>query len=215
MRKSILLLSSVLLISFSSAQAQIGIRVLFGINDTESVRWDGTIAAQGARIVSLEPWRFEGTDAIVGSTWHANTRAIRLFNAGTQISSRGVSNVVANGIIVNLTAPEGSTELKVTTAQGDFAFRLDELAYGKPLPELNGRVLVDRIPPSVQITNTPEEEDYPSAATGKNGDVWLAYVQFRHNPEHNVCAPRSGQPAQGFLEMEEPHGRRPDLRPQV
>ena len=118
MRKSILLLLSLFLISFSSAKAQVSLRVLFGVNDTESVRWDGTIAAQGARIASIEPWRFEGADAIVGSTWHINTHPIRLFNGGTQVSSRGVSNVVANGLIVNLTTPEASAELKVTTAQG-------------------------------------------------------------------------------------------------
>src|ERR1700691_1454332 len=176
MRESILLLSSVLLVSFSPANGQVSVRVLFGVNDAESVRWDGTIAAQGAKIASIEPWRFEGADAIVGMTWHFNTHPIRLFNGGTQVSSRGVSNVVANGIIVNLTAPDGGAELKVTPAQGDFAFRLDELAYGKPLPELNGRVLVDRIPASVQITSTPDEEDYPSAATAKNGDVGRAYV---------------------------------------
>jgi hypothetical protein len=50
---------------------------------------------------------------------------------------------------------------------------------------LNGRVLVDRIPPSTQLTKTTDEEDYPSAAVGKNGDVWLAYVVFHHNPDHN------------------------------
>jgi len=206
MRKSILLLSSLLLISFLPANAQVSVRVLFGVNDTESVRWDGTIAAQGAKIASLEPWRFEGADAIVGTTWHFNTHPIRLFNGGTQVSSRGVSNVVANGIIVNLTTLEATAELKVTTAQGDFAFRLDQLAYGKPLPELNGRVLVDRIPSSVQITKTPEEEDYPSAATGKNGDVWLAYVQFRHNPDHNALRAALDTTPKDFSKWKSPTG---------
>src|SRR3984885_3624247 len=206
MRKSNLLLLSLLLISFPAARAQVSVRILFGVNDTESVRWDGTIAAQGGKIASIEPWRFEGADAIVGTTWHFNTHPIRLFNAGTQISSRGVSNVVANGIIANLTAPDGGTALKVTTAQGDFAFRLDELAYGRPLPELNGRVLVDRIPASVQITNTPDEEDYPSAAAGKNGDVWLAYVQFRHNPEHNTLRAALETAPKDFAKWKSPTG---------
>jgi hypothetical protein len=192
--------------SATSAKAQVSFRVLFGVNDTESVRWDGTIAAQGARIASIEPWRFEGADAIAGVTWHINTHPVRLFNGGTQVSSRGVSNVVSNGLIVNLTAPDASAEIKVTTAQGDFAFRLDQLAYGKPLPELNGRVLVDRIPASVQITNTPDEEDYPSAATGKNGDVWLAYVQFRHNPDHNALRAALDTAPKDFSKYKSPTG---------
>jgi hypothetical protein len=60
-----------------------------------------------------------------GSTWHLNTHPIRLFNGGTQVSSRGVSNVVANGLIVRCgRRVEASGELKVTTAQGDFTIAL-------------------------------------------------------------------------------------------
>src|SRR5579871_6732263 len=156
---------SLALLALAPVHAQVTVRILFGVGDTGPVRWDGTIAAQGTRIVSIEPWRFEGTDAIVGSTWHINTHPVRLFGGGTQVSSQGVSSVVANGIIVNLSGPGGG--LKVTTAQGDFTAALDEFDYGKPAAKLNGRVLVDRIPPSVQLTNTPDEEDYPAAAVAK------------------------------------------------
>ena len=201
-----ILLASLLLFVASSAKAQVSVRVLFGLTDAEPVRWDGTITAQGGKIDSIEPWRFEGTDAIVGSTWHLNTHPIRLFNAGTQVSARGVSNVVANGLIVNLASPDGSTELKLTTAQGDFAFRLDQVVYGKPLAKLDGRVLVDRIPPSVRITDTPDEEDYPSAATGKNGEVWLAYVQFRHNPDHNALRAAMEKAPKDFAKLKSPTG---------
>src|ERR1700722_12046678 len=129
-----------ILFASCAANAQVTVRILLGIGDTESVRWDGTITAQGGRIASIAPWRFEGTDAIVGSTWHLNTHPIRLFNGGTQVSSRGVSNIVANGLIVDVAEAGGSGELKVTTAQGDFTIALDAVAYGKPAPKLNGRV---------------------------------------------------------------------------
>jgi hypothetical protein len=69
-----------------TVNAQVSVRILLGVGDTESVRWDGTIAAQGGKIASLAPWRFEGADAIVGSTWHLNTHPVRLFNGGTQVS---------------------------------------------------------------------------------------------------------------------------------
>jgi hypothetical protein len=188
-----------------AADAQVTVRILLGVGDTESVRWDGTIAAQGAKITSIAPWRFEGADAIVGSTWHLNTHPIRLFNGGTQVSSRGVSNVVANGLIVDV-AGEASGELKITTAQGDFTVVLTEVAYGKPTPKLNGRVLVDRIPASVQLTKTPDEEDYPSAAAGKNGDVWLAYVVFHHNPDHNSLRAALETTPKDFAKYKSPTG---------
>jgi hypothetical protein len=206
MRLDRLVILSVSLLAACAAEAQVSVRILFGIGDAESVRWDGTITAQRATISSLAPWRFEGTDGIAGSTWHLNTHPIRLFNGATQVSSRGVSNVVANGLIVDVVESGGGGELKVTTAQGDFTVAVDEVAYGKPLSKLNGRVLVDRIPPSVRLTNTPEEEDYPSAAVGKNGEVWLAYVQFHHNPDHNSLRAALETTPKDFSKYKSPTG---------
>src|SRR5579862_5368850 len=80
-------------IAVTAVQAQVSLRILLGAGDTGPVRWDGTIAAQGANIASIEPWRFEGTDAIAGNTWHINTHPVRLFGGGTQVSAQGVSNV--------------------------------------------------------------------------------------------------------------------------
>ena len=119
------LLIAVALLSSEALQGQVSVRILLGVGDNGPVRWDGTIAAQGAKIASIEPWRFEGTDAVVGSTWHVTTHPIRLFGGGTQVSASGVSNVVANGIIVNLSAPQSGAELKLTTAQGDFNIAVD------------------------------------------------------------------------------------------
>ena len=45
--------------------------------------------------------------------------------------------------------------------------------------------MADRVPPYWRITNKPEEQDYPAAATDSTGAVWLAYLEFKHNPDHN------------------------------
>ena len=45
--------------------------------------------------------------------------------------------------------------------------------------------MVDRIPPFVQLTNSPEEQDYPTAVVDKSGSVWMAYLEFRHNKDHD------------------------------
>ena len=68
------------------------------------------------------------------------------------------------------------------STQGNFAFRLSALPYGKFLYELGGRVAVDRVPANWQLTNSPDEEDYPAAAAGSNvglsgfmgGGYWMA-----------------------------------------
>jgi hypothetical protein len=43
---------------------------------------------------------------------------------------------------------------------------------------------VDRIPVAVRLTQSKQEEDYPSVASDAHGNVWLAYVQFRHSPDY-------------------------------
>src|ERR1700687_606034 len=55
---------------------QLSVRVLLGTTDTQSVKWDGSLQAEGASILSLEPWRFEGADSISGATWQVSTHPV-------------------------------------------------------------------------------------------------------------------------------------------
>ena len=55
--------------ALAGGQTPITVRVLLGTTDTQSVKWDGSVQGQGVTVASLEPWRFEGADAISGSTW--------------------------------------------------------------------------------------------------------------------------------------------------
>jgi hypothetical protein len=167
-----------LLSSLSSAQAPASFRVLFGVTDSTSTRWDGTITAKQAGNFTIEGWRLEGVDNLDGNLFHFSTHPARLFNNPTG------GSVVANGFIVTADAVTESSEFLITTAQGDFHFSASEIPYGSGVYKLGGHVYVDRVPAAMRLTNTPEEEDYPAVASGANGDVWLAYVQFHHNPDH-------------------------------
>src|SRR6516165_757984 len=98
----------------ASAQAPVGIRVLLGVTDTESALWDGGVRAQGASIVSIEPWRFEGSDALDGNRWRAATHPARRFAGANQGAP---PPVVANGIVITFSGPD-SAVLDFETAQG-------------------------------------------------------------------------------------------------
>jgi hypothetical protein len=185
-----------------AAQNPASVRILLGIGDTEPVRWDGTITPSGGSITSINGWRFEGSDGISGSVWHCSTHTARLFGGTSPVFSK-VNNIVANGIVVSFT---GDASFKVTTAQGDFEFSLSELAYGKPTARLSGRVWIDRIPPTTQLTKTKDEEDFPAAAAGKNGEVWLSYIEFHHNPAHNELRAALDARPQDFSKWKSPTG---------
>jgi hypothetical protein len=190
----------------ASAQVPVSVRILLGVNDKESTKWDGSLQAQNASVQSLEPWRFEDTDSISGPTWRASTHPVRLFGGGTQVSGNAIRNIVANGIIANLTGASDNTVLTVNTAQGNFTIALSEIPYGQSAHKLNGRVFVDRVPPSARLTDTPDEEDFPSAAAGKSGEVWIAYITFHHNANHDqLRAPRT-TPITDFSTLKAPTG---------
>jgi hypothetical protein len=160
------------------AQGPASFRVLLGITDSASTRWDGTITAKQAGKVTAEGWRFEGVDNIDGTLFHLNTHPDRLFNNPTG------GSLVANGFIINADSVSDSSEFAITTAQGDFTFRASEAPYGQGIYKLAGPVYVDRVSPAHRLTNTPEEEDYPSLAAGPDGIAWLAYLQFHHSFDH-------------------------------
>jgi hypothetical protein len=184
------------------AQERVSVRILLGITDTAATVWDGSVAAEGASVVALEPWRFEGSDAINGSGWRLSTHMIRLFGGGANPNRQ----FVANGVIAHLSAGRPDAAVKVTTAQGNFEFSLSEVPYGAIVKRLNGRAYVDRVPPPTRITETPDEEDFPSAAPAKDGSVWMAYSIFRHHPDHDRMRAPLKEPLTDFAKLKAPAG---------
>jgi hypothetical protein len=166
----------------TAAAEDVGVRLILGLTDKATTTWDGSAEARGgARIQSAEGWRFEGQDAIVApNSWRAATHTIRLFGAAA-----APRPVVANGVILWLTGASESTTIEVQTAQGNFAVALSDIPFGKMIHLLNGRVMADRVPSALAVTTSPEEQDMPAAAAAQSGEVWMAYLEFRHHADHN------------------------------
>ena len=184
------------------AQAPLSVRVLMGTTDRESNKWDGSVRAQGGTIVSIEPWRFEGTDAVTGTSWTMATHEVRRFGGGQQAAP---PPVVPNGLVITISGAPSSV-LQFTTAQGNFDLRLDEIGYGRGVHKLDGKVFADRIPPATRITDTKDEEDYPNAAVDRDGNVWMAYVLFRHHPDHWEMERPLSEPISNLAKLKEPTG---------
>ena len=146
-------------------------RILLGAGDRKPARWDGSIAASSGKILSLRGWRFSDDDSTDGvATWKAATRASR--------GRKGAAGpVVANGIVVTAAGDAG---FDVKTAQGNFSFRASEIVFGEQKPFLGGRVLVDRAPVMLQLTESAEEQDYPAIAHSDDA-VYVSYVEFVHS----------------------------------
>ncbi|HEV3333025.1 MAG TPA: hypothetical protein VG096_18685 [Bryobacteraceae bacterium] len=190
----------------STAHAAVGVRVLFGLTDRAETRWDGSASARSGHIAQIEPWRFEGTDAVQGDSWTASTHEVRLFGGRGLFGNQVQIPLVANGVLLYLDDANENTEIDLQTAQGNFTVRLRDIPYGKSANALNSRVLIDRVPPFVQLTSSAEEQDYPTAVADKSGNVWLAYMEFKHNPDHNRLRANLRQPVTDFSPFRSPAG---------
>ena len=200
MAKRILL---VLLAYIPLAAADFGVRLILGLGDTTGMRWDGSATARNATIASIEPWRFDENDALSGANaWKISTHPIRLFG-GVAAGSRPI---VANGVILWLTGAGESTEIFVKTAQGDLTIRAADIPYGKRVFALGTRAIADRIPPVKRISETSDEQDYPAAAVAPDGEVWIAYLEFKHHPEHNRLRANLKQAPKDFNDWAQPPG---------
>jgi hypothetical protein len=165
------------------AQGAVGVRILLGVGDQSETKWDGEVSATGATVSAVEPWRFDRGDAMLpGNAWRLSTHRVRRFGGGAPATR---PPVVANGVLVLLDRESENSEVNIRTSQGNFSVRLREVPYGVTKKLLDGKALVDRVPEWSQVTSSPDEQDNPAVASDKAGNVWLAYVEFRHNPNHD------------------------------
>jgi len=171
----------------------VAVRVLLGVRDQQPTVWDGDLKLSQGEVIAIQGWRFAEGDRVEGKTaWKASTRRVPLQGAARQRrQQRRQGNppggaaaqgpMAENGVIITLDAPE-TTKVDVTTKQGNFSFQLSDLPYGKTLRALDGNVLVDRVPAAMNITQKAlTEDDFPSAAADKDGNLWVAYVAYRNS----------------------------------
>ncbi len=164
----------------AAAQSGVGLRLVMGLTDKENTKWDGSASAQGANITKIEPWRFDGDDQMQpGNAWKVSIHKVRQFGAQRP---QGAAGIVPNGVIVWLDSATDTASVQVHTQQGDFRVSLADVPFGKHQFALNNRVMIDRVPPFVQITSDPDEQDMPAAAIAKDA-IWVAYLDFKHHPD--------------------------------
>src|SRR5581483_2705986 len=157
-----------------SAPETFSFRIAFGAHDQEPAKWDGSVSASAGRIAKVDGWRFAGGDRIQDQSWQSKTEAAKP-------PTRPVFGpIMEKGVIVTADGARSDTRFDVDTANGKFSFTAGQLAFGKPMMELNDRVRLERMPSSLRLTTSLEDEDFPALAVSAD-HAYVAYVEFSHS----------------------------------
>ena len=157
-------------------QQAVAFRLRLGMTDNQATDWSGSVAVSTGRIESIQGWRFRGQDTTDGkSSWTAwsgrSLINIGRNNAGTPPPT------LANGVTIAVSSNDPSTRIDVKTKQGDFSFAEGDVLPGARKRFLDNRILVERVPNTVRLTTSLEDEDYPAIAQSAD-NVYASYVQF-------------------------------------
>jgi hypothetical protein len=152
-----------------------------GLQDRQPQDWSGRAVVQGARVVRREGYRFRKEDRLLPPDgWQAASHwGLRVPpRAKTIAQMEGLASV---GVVWHLEQVQADATLTITRAGQESAplrIPLKEVLSGRRLPLWGGQAVLRRISSTAQLTEGATEDDYPAAAYGPDGTLWLAYVSY-------------------------------------
>jgi len=151
------------------SERMVSLEIRPGLKDTQRTIWDGVLEVSEGRVIEIESF----------------TRNVRSKSEDGRFQARSVIQkqngrdvVIRPRIHVRLDAPESAT-ITFSTKQGNFHFKLADLAVGASKRFLDDQVQVVREQGALRLTGPETEDDYPATAKGKDGTVWLAYIAYQ------------------------------------
>ena len=157
----------------------VAILIEMGLKDSQPVSWSGRAAVEGAKVLKREGYRFRRDDKLVEPDgWEGSShRGLRLPPRNPAAAS--LERIATIGVVLHLSEIkedalitircEGRQPAKVPVA---------DVLDGKPKSLWEGAAAVRRISTATALVTAKTENDFPAAAYGPDGTLWLAYVSY-------------------------------------
>jgi hypothetical protein len=158
----------------------VAILIEMGLKDTEPRDWSGRAIVQGAKVVHREGYRFRDTDKLIDPDgWQASShRPIRLPKGNPALArTEGIATV---GVVLHLANLQPEATLAVHLKDQKVPPKpipLKDLLTGIPHQTEDG-VVCRRITTATPIAVGKTEDDFPAAAYGPDGTLWVAYISY-------------------------------------
>lgn len=158
----------------------VAVLIEMGRKDAQSTRWDGKADVTGATVVAREGYHFREKDELVApDRWIASSRRpAGLKKANPALAAmEGMASV---GVVLHLADVKADASIVITageTAQ-PVTLPLAEILAGKPASIWNGAGVVRLVTTAQPVAKSKTEDDFPAAAYGPDGTLWVAYIGY-------------------------------------
>jgi hypothetical protein len=195
----------------------VAVLVEMGLKDTEPTVWSGRFSLSKARLLRREGYRFRSGDhARERDAWDASShRPAGLPPRRPDLKLREPVDSV--GVIFHIADIFPGAELTLSPRRPDVqpvTVSLDEVLAGRPQTIWDGNAVVRRVTATVAVTGSNTDDDFPAAAYGPDGTIWLAYIAYALKDENRRTeAQPLTQPAGGLQGIFPAGVQRPAHRP--
>lgn len=166
----------------SNAADTVSLRVRFGLLDTKETRWDGAVTVSDGELIAARDWYRRPENTVdPGGSWKLSTHRGVNYNwrAAENLPDRQVNAYYWTPAVTLDIAGSSGTDVRISTAQGDFGFPLSDARLSEPMEFLSGSVVVEQVP-TVEMLSTPDyEDDFATILGGTDGSARAAWIGYR------------------------------------
>ncbi len=169
-----------------SSKPPVAVLIEVGLKDQNPTKHAHRYSITGAKVVHREGYRFRDGDKLTEPDgWEVSThRALRApANNAAVARMEGIATL---GVVLHLAdLTDNATLTLEPREQGEKAtVALKEIVAGQTKTLLNGTVSVRRITATTAISSGKTENDFPAAAYGPDGMLWVAYIGYHLKDEN-------------------------------
>jgi hypothetical protein len=169
----------------------VAVLVEMGLKDLAPTPWSGQVAVTGGRVVHREGYRFRAGDRLMDpSGWEAWSH-LPIRPSPRPRGQRPEEGIASVGVVLHLAdlQPDLSLTLDIKGKKSERqAVSLEEVLAGQTRWLWNGAVVVRRISTALPVVTAKTEDDFPAAAYGPDGTLWVAYIGYTVRDETSRVA---------------------------
>jgi hypothetical protein len=148
------------------------LEISLGLKDKMPTPWAGSVDVTNGRLVAIDILRANPQARVEGNRYFAGS-----------IRRPAQMEALAGPVLRVTVEPSAEARVTLKTRQGTFTVALDELKRGVAKKVLDDQASVELQDGALRLTGPRTEDDYPVLARGRDGTIWLAYVEYTPGPK--------------------------------